>query len=394
MSVYLIVSADFLLTGGQDRANYALASYLARRGDEVHLVAHEVDPQLLREGNVVWRRVPRPLRSTWLGEPLLDRAGNEDAVRIAARQGRVIVNGGNCASGDVNWVHYVHAAYRRRARGLVRGLRYRLAHRRFLRSERAALEQASVIIANSERTAADLRRLLGLERARIHVVYYGIDPDRFRAASGGERDALRQRLDLPTDRLLVLFVGAMGDARKGFDTLYHAWKSLCARASWDPCLCVVGRGAQFPYWTARARRDGLDHSIRFLGFRNDVPDLMRAADLLVAPTRYDSYGLGVHEAICCGLPGIVSAGAGVAERYPPDLSGMLLPDPEDARDLAERLGRWRAAPDAARQAVRAFADELRSRTWDDMASQLLCAIETPGPASTRTAAQFQTINDR
>ncbi|MDK2408772.1 glycosyltransferase [Aphanizomenon sp. PH219] len=54
--------------------------------------------------------------------------------------------------------------------------------------------------------------------------------------------------------------------------------------------------------------------INFLGFRADVPNLLRAADCLVAPTRYEAYDLGVHEALCCGLPAIVSADAGVDER--------------------------------------------------------------------------------
>src|SRR5688572_8437495 len=83
MSTYLIVSAAFLTTGGQDRANHALASYLARRGHRVHLVAHEVDDALLRAGDVTWHRAPKPLNSTLLGEPLLQRIGTRIARELA-----------------------------------------------------------------------------------------------------------------------------------------------------------------------------------------------------------------------------------------------------------------------------------------------------------------------
>ena len=108
---YALVSGDFVKTGGMDRANYALASYLARRGHPVHLVAHRADDDLMGQGPVAFHRVPKPLGSYLLAEPLLDRAGRRWAARVASAGGRVVVNGGNCAWGDVNWVHYVHAAW-------------------------------------------------------------------------------------------------------------------------------------------------------------------------------------------------------------------------------------------------------------------------------------------
>jgi len=106
-----------------------------------------------------------------------------------------------------------------------------------------------------------------------------------------------------------------------------------------------------------------------------VPDLLRAADCLVAPTRYEAYGLGVHEALCCGLPALVSATAGVAERYPSHLGDLLLPDPDDAADLAARLRRWREATHQYSKMVSTLSEELRCYTWDDMAKSILEQIE-------------------
>jgi glycosyltransferase involved in cell wall biosynthesis len=366
MSTYLIVSAAFLTTGGQDRANHALASYLARRGHRVHLVAHQVDDALLREGDVTWHRAPRPLNSTLLGEPFLQRLGTKVARAMSGDDTRIITNGGNCdCPADANWVHYVHAAYARQPDGAARRLRYRVAHKRFVANERSALARARLVIANSHRTAHNLEMHVNVPRATVHVLYYGTDPAQFHPPVG------------PLQRVgnTVLFIGALGDRRKGFDTVFRAWNVLCADPAWTLNLAVVGRGADVARWRSRINASGLSHRINLLGFRDDVPDLVRESPALVAPTGYEPYGLGVHEALCCGVPAIVSAGAGVAERYPHELRHLLLTDSEDAEDLARRLRACISMSSDARAALRRFSDDLRSRTWDDMAADIVKLIE-------------------
>ena len=110
--------------------------------------------------------------------------------------------------------------------------------------------------------------------------------------------------------------------------------------------------------------------ITFLGYRTDMPELMAAADLMVHPARYEAYGLAVHEAICSGVPVIVSASAGIAERMPQDLASLLLEDVNSASDLSSRLQRWRAEQMEFRERTRRFGDILRSRSWDDMSRDI------------------------
>ena len=122
-----------------------------------------------------------------------------------------------------------------------------------------------------------------------------------------ERDLggdVRKSLGL-ADRPWVGFVGQLGNRVKGFDTLYAAWRQLCQRPEWDANLLVVGSGAELPAWQARATADGLAERIAFLGFRSNVSAALAACDAVAHPTRYDAYGLGVHEALCRGLPAIV-----------------------------------------------------------------------------------------
>jgi glycosyltransferase involved in cell wall biosynthesis len=371
---FVLVSGDFVKTGGMDRANYALASYLARRGQPVHLIAHRADVDLFGQGKVTLHRVPKPLNSYLLGEPLLALSGLRWAARVAAAGGRVVVNGGNCAWGDVNWVHYVHAAWSPRGTGnVLRRLKRQYSHCSSLWGERQALRRARVVVANSERTRAVLLDRLALAPERVHTVYYGTDPARFRPATTVERAAARARLGWHDERPSVAFVGALGDLRKGLDTVLDAWRILSRGGGWDARLVVVGAGPGLDRFRAEAA--GRGDSVEFLGFRRDVPDVLRGCDALVSPTRYEAYGLNVHEALCCGLPALVSLTAGVAERYPPDLVSLLLPDPEDSSDLARRLRSWRDDRGRLAPAVEALSDRLRATTWDDMAAEFLRIIE-------------------
>ncbi|KFE71497.1 glycosyltransferase family 4 protein [Hyalangium minutum] len=376
MRPYTLIAGDFVATGGMDRANLALAHYLARQGGPVRLVAHRVADELLAFSNVRFVQVPKPAGAYMLGEPILDAVGRLWALRTHAEGGQVLANGGNCSVPAANWVHYVHGAYASSGTGsLLRRIKGRISHRLYLRGERQALRRARVIIANSERTKADLVAATGAVPERVHVIYYGIDSERFRPRTAQERVEARAALEWPEGRRVALFVGALGDQRKGFDTVFPAWVQLCARGDWNVDLKVVGVGAQREHWEREARERGLGERIQFLGFRKDVPQLMAAADLLLAPTRYEAYGLGVHEALCTGLPALVSRTAGVAERYPSELKALLLDDPNDVGELVRRLEDWRTHEAEFAPHIAALAERLRSHTWDSMSAQIVELLE-------------------
>lgn len=87
------------------------------------------------------------------------------------------------------------------------------------------------------------------------------------------------------------------------------------------------------------------------------------------------YGLSVHEAICRGLPALVTASAGVAERYPAALADLLIENPDDARELVDGLWRWRANADRYRTLVAPLAAAFRARSWEAMARDLVAHVE-------------------
>jgi glycosyltransferase involved in cell wall biosynthesis len=360
-----MIAADFVPTGGMDMPNLALAAFLGRQGRSVEVVSFRAHESLTKLPAVRFHRVPKPLDSYALGAPLLALRGEAVGRRVLERGGRVIANGGNCNTGDVNWVHYVHAAYARRGAPGWRALKNVLDHRIALTTEKRALRRARLVIANSELTRRDLLLHLDLRPERVVVVYYGVDAA-FSPPTDIERQQARAELGLGEAPALV-FVGAMGDHRKGFDTLFEAWRAL--GRDWDASLLVVGRGAQVDYWKQRTQLAGVE-SIRFLGFRADVPRILRAVDGMVAPTRYEAFGQAVQEAVCCGLPVVVSQRAGVVERLGEGMAPLLLGDPESPGELATLLTRWRNGLESFKAVARERAAELGRRSWDVMAEDV------------------------
>lgn len=375
MTPWALAAGDFTPQGGMDRANHALARYLAASGRDVHLVAHRVWPDLASLPGVTVHHAPRPFGMHLLGAPLLARAASRVAGQLGAAA-HFLSNGGNTRWVSPTWIHYLHAAYEPH---VAAGARARLSaaagRRQYLAREADAVTLARVIICNSARTADDIRRCYAVDAARVEVVYYGVDADQFNDVTDQARDEARRTLGLDAASPVAVFIGALGDRRKGFDVLFDAWRRLSATAEWDANLLVVGVGAEADAWERRAASAGLGGRISFLSFRSDIPLILAAADVMVHPSRYEAYGLGVHEALCRGLPAIVSASAGVAERLPDDLRPLTLPDPIKVDDLVARLRVWRTDMPGWRARAAATGAQLRRRTWDHMAADIAAIVE-------------------
>jgi len=376
MHRWLLISGDFTRWGGMDCANLSLAVHLSRRGHQVDVVTHHCSHHLQSQTNVTLHQVRRPLDLHMIGAPLLAARGRSTARKLQGHGVRVVANGGNCAWHDVNWVHYVHAAYEAETVGIAwRRWKAKVAYRQALSAEKRILPQCRLLICNSERTKRDVVDRVGVPEERVHVIYYGCDPQQFPLITDSERQRARERLGWTTDHPVAAFIGALSDRRKGFDTLFETWKRLCRNRQWDCDLAVIGGGAELTAWRERANTAGIAARVKFLGFRHDVSQVLAACDVLVHPARYEAYGLGVQEAICRGLPALVSTTAGVAERYPPALRWLLIPNPEDVVDLAQRLWTWRHHAEPVKSQVEAWSSSMRHYTWDDMAGRIVRLAE-------------------
>jgi len=208
--------------------------------------------------------------------------------------------------------------------------RYRARLR--LEAESFRPDATTRVIALTNAAAASYRRHWGLGAERFTVLPPGLDGTRRQPElrEPSRREALRAALGIAGDQPVWLWVGAQ-PRTKGLD---RALTALMTRP--DAVLLIVGvtddkgDGATA---TTQARRLGVAARVRFLGFRDDVPNLFAAADVLVHPARLDVTGQVILEAIVNGLPAIVSSCCGFAEHVQAAGAGIVLPEPFAQADL-------------------------------------------------------------
>jgi glycosyltransferase involved in cell wall biosynthesis len=185
----------------------------------------------------------------------------------------------------------------------------------------------------------------GLPREKIRLVPNGIDVARFQPASAAEQRAVRERLGLPLDTPIVVFVGFFS-ADKQPRVLFDAWLSLINQGSCRPALVFVGatRSAYFEVDDAIAagiERDaaaaGVSDLVHFTGLTHDVPSYLRAADVFVLPSKREGMPVALLEAMACGLPCVASRLPGSTDAIIDANENGLLVAPGDAGGLAGAL---------------------------------------------------------
>lgn len=383
----ILISGDFVPYGGMDAGNWALARHLATDPNlELHLVAHRIHDDLTSQPSVRFHQVQKPLRSNFLGFPCIANEGRQVSRSLQSRGVRTLVNGGNCSIHDASWVHYLHAAHQpitgNRTASRISAW---IHHQVYLRCEQRWLPRNQLVFANSARTKADILKHYPIEPQRIQVLYYGSDPTRFYPASKQERADIRTQLGLDPKAAIAIFIGALGDRRKGFDLVYRAWQTLRSRGAFNLNLIVIGAGQEADHWKTLSAADGLESHIRFLGFRTDVERWLRASDLMIHPARYEAYGLAVQEALCCGIPAIVSAHAGVVERFSEALRPLQLNTPESASELTDKIALWIKHQSEFAEEASKVGDVLRETSWSRMAQQMTHLWLSPKTSAEGTA---------
>jgi glycosyltransferase involved in cell wall biosynthesis len=178
---------------------------------------------------------------------------------------------------------------------------------------------------------------------RVVVVHPGVDLSRF--CPGPRDDQVRRSLGAAPEDLLVGIVGRV-DPRKGVQVLVEAMGMVQGELAPSRLVVVGDTGTGPPAFKrdleARAR-EVLGDRVVFAGRRNDVPDVMRALDVLVNASVHEPFGLTVLEAMACGTPVIGTRAGGVPEFVTDGESGLLVP-PFDAAALARAIERMLGDP--------------------------------------------------
>jgi glycosyltransferase involved in cell wall biosynthesis len=223
--------------------------------------------------------------------------------------------------------------------------------------------------ANARHVADVMAGRLGVPRERIEVIPRGRDPERLGRREPERRARVRAGLGVADGTPLLLAV-ARHEHQKGLDLLLEALPGVLA-AHPGARLAVAGRdGNQTPLLAASAARLGLDGAVDFLGAREDVPDLLCAADVVVIPSRWEGLSNVLIEAMALEAPVVASDLPTLHDAVADGDTATLVPVGSSER-LAAAIGATLADPaaaaDRARRAHRRFVERFTiDRVVDQM----------------------------
>ncbi len=200
-----------------------------------------------------------------------------------------------------------------------RGIQYSF-YRLFLR---LFGHKADACIAVSEATARQLRKKTRINPDRITVIPNAVDLTVFNPEKYDRKECRRQ-LGIAEQDIVVGFVGRLNYV-KGVDILVEAMSYLLAKSP-DYLLLLVGDGPERKKLKNLAAQHGITERIRFLGFRDDVPEIMSAFDVAVICSREEACPLVIFEIFSMCKPVICSKIDGLTQFVKDKKNGLVMED--------------------------------------------------------------------
>lgn len=225
-----------------------------------------------------------------------------------------------------------------------------------------------VVVGNSRAVAAFYRDEAGVPESKLAVIPSGIGDEEPPAV---DRAEVRRALGIAADAPVVLFVGRLA-AQKAVDDLLSALDVL-QHVRPDLRALIAGDGPLRERLEEHAASVGLRASVKFLGHREDVPQLLAASDLLVLPSLYEGLPNVVLEAMRFRKPVVATAAPGTTEVVADGVTGLLVPM-RNPVELARAIRRVIEEPGLAQrlgEAGRARAEsEFRAATMIERFAEL------------------------
>jgi glycosyltransferase involved in cell wall biosynthesis len=201
------------------------------------------------------------------------------------------------------------------------------------------------------------------EHQRIISLPNAIDVERF---CPGNQAVAKEHVGAPHDIPLVLMVANLA-LHKGQETAIRATAMLKKAGVEITCwFAGIEREDEGQYMSrlqALCNELGIGDCVRFLGYRTDIPDLLRAADFLLLPSTNEGLPLAVLEAQATKVPVLAAPTAGIPEVITEGETGFLIPA-DDASGYADRIARLLRQP-AMYQRLReqAYSKVIKEHNW-------------------------------
>lgn len=173
---------------------------------------------------------------------------------------------------------------------------------------------------NSEIGGKAIAAGLGVPEEKIEVVRSGLDLNAF--GSSTKRSEIRSQLGVDNDRHLVVYVGRLLQV-KGVEYGIRAFASALAQSP-GMHMALAGEGDQLDHLKCLALELGIRENLTFLGVRNDLPDLLSAADSVLLPSLNEGFPRAAIEAMAAGKPIIATRVGGTPEAIIDGETGILV----------------------------------------------------------------------
>jgi D-inositol-3-phosphate glycosyltransferase len=249
-----------------------------------------------------------------------------------------------------------------------------------LEGEAEVMASADRLVAATPTERAQMVWLYGANAGKIAVVPCGVDLNLFRPI---QAEKAKRMLGLPADRRIVLYVGRI-EPLKGIDTLLRAMALVAPEIPrWREELSVIIIGGAAGAGAARTNAElarlqqlraqlGIEELVTFQGAQSQdtLVYYYSAADMVVMPSHYESFGMVALEAMACGTPVVASRVGGLAHNVQDGQTGFLVPE-RDAGALAAKI-RTLLLDESLRQRLGSQASRWAQRFgWDVIADQIL-----------------------
>lgn len=190
------------------------------------------------------------------------------------------------------------------------------------------------IIGVSEHTSDHVVEVEGTPREKVVTIYNGIDFDRVKPSEDNFRARVRKEFNAE-DKFLILTIGRL-HPEKGYPYLFEAVTKLKKITDKPFIWLIAGKGPFDEEFHRRVSELGCDDVVKFIGFRNDIPDLMSTADVFVLPSVAEAFGVVFAEAIYLGTPIVATKIGGIPEIVTDGVDGILIP-PANSDAIAEAV---------------------------------------------------------